>query len=152
MALNTRQWDLYNYLKAHYSEDHYISKMEIANEFPQYYEIKENELKGGRGICREIEVDVRIINQDLNIQKIIVSSKDGYKIGNPEQVHDYVYRGIEEAKNKLKLMYLLKRKASYNGQYLLRFGVSKARDHIEAYMEQQIEKEIKQTKEIKHND
>ena len=49
-----------------------------------FYSIKEGETR----LCRDIEFDVRDINADATIQKDY--RRKGYKIGNPEQVHDYV--------------------------------------------------------------
>lgn len=131
--LTTRQWDLYNFLKSNYSEEQYISKKEIVEHFPHYYEIKQNELEGGRGICREIEVDIRAINESPTIQKIIVSCSRGYKIGTPQQVHDYLYSRENEAKRSLVLTYKLRHKAELNNQYRITFGKSE-RNIIESYL------------------
>lgn len=127
--MTTRQWLLYNYLKDNYSEDRYISKKEIVNALPEYYEIKEGETR----LCRDIEFDVRDINKDITIQKIIVSNKKGYKIGNPEQAHDYILNNIAAAKENLKHYYKLRHKAELNNQYRLQFGHE--RDIIETYIE-----------------
>ena len=85
--MTTRQWMLYNFLKDNYSDNKYISKKEICDALPEYFQIKDGETR----VCRDIEFDVRDINADQTIQKIIVSNKEGYKLGNPSQVHDYVY-------------------------------------------------------------
>lgn len=126
--MTNQQWALYRFLKDNYSEDKYISKTEICNALPEYYSIKEGETR----LCRDIEFDVRDINSDVTIQKIIVSNRKGYKIGNPEQVHDYVYSNIIANKQNLKHYYKLKRKAELNNQYRLQFG--EEREVIEAYL------------------
>ncbi len=126
--MTTRQWMLYNYLKDNYSDDKYISKKEIVNALPEYYEIKEGETR----LCRDIEFDVRDINADATIQKIIVSNQKGYKLGNAEQVHDYVWNNIIAHKQNLKHYYSLKRKAELNNQYRIQFGAE--RDIIETYL------------------
>lgn len=129
MALTTRQWLLYNYLKDNYTDNEYISKSQIVSALPEYYEIKEGETR----VCRDIEFDVRDINADETIQKVIVSSRKGYKIGNPEQVNNYVVSNIISAKKELKHYYKLKHKAELNGQYRIQFGCE--RDIIEAYLD-----------------
>lgn len=144
--LTTRQWDLYNFLKSNYSEEQYISKKEIVEHFPHYYEIKQNELEGGRGICREIEVDIRTINENETIQKIIVSNSKGYKIGTPQQVHDYLWSRENEAKRSLVLTYKLRHKAELNGQFRLQFGKSE-RNVIESYLI----KEMKEEEQLNDN-
>ena len=82
---------------------------------------------------RDIEFDVHDINNSEVIQKIIVSSPKGYKIGTPEQVFNYIMGRVNEAKKSLKLSYKLKRKAELNNQYRLVFDTL-ARDVIEAYI------------------
>lgn len=126
--MTTRQWMLYNFLKDNYSDDKYLSKREIVNALPEYYEIKEGETR----VCRDIEFDVRDINADSTIQKIIVSSHKGYKLGNPQQVHDYVIDNIIACKQNLKHYYNLKHKAELNNQYRIQFGSE--REIIEAYI------------------
>ena len=126
--MTTRQWRLYTFLVDNYSEDRYISKKEIVDALPEYYEIKQGETR----TCRDIEFDVRDINADTTIQKIIVSNSKGYKIGNPQQVADYVLGNIEACINNIKHYYRLKRKAQMNNQVRLKFG--QERDYIETYI------------------
>lgn len=126
--LTTRQWELYNFLKDNYSEDEYISKKTIVENIKSY-EIKEGETR----FCRDIEYDVHDINANEKIQKIIVSSPKGYKLGNPAQVHDYLWGREIQAKESLKLTFKLRRKAELNGQYRLQFGKSE-RNVIESYL------------------
>lgn len=126
--MTTRQWRLYTFLKDNFSEDKYISKREIVNALPEYYEIKEGETR----LCRDIEFDVRDINADETIQKIIVSSSKGYKIGTQEQVVNYILSSIESNITGLKHYYKLKRKAQMNNQMRLQFGAE--RDTIETYI------------------
>lgn len=128
--MNTRQWDLYKYLKSRYEEKVYISKFEICQAFPQYYVYGE----GKERKCRLIERDVRIINNDENIQKIIVSNKDGYKIGNETEVTSYLNRRFRRAGKAMKLNWILANKVGLNKQTRLAlFG--NEREVIEAYME-----------------
>lgn len=128
--MNTRQWDLYKYLKSRYEEKIYISKFEICQAFPQYYVYGE----GNERKCRLIEKDVRIINNDENIQKIIVSNKDGYKIGNEAEVTSYLNRRFRRAGKAMKLNWILANKVGLNKQTRLAlFG--NEREVIEAYME-----------------
>jgi hypothetical protein len=137
--LTTRQWDLYNFLKNNYDEEIYIPKSEIVK-YVFGYQVKEDETR----FCRDIEFDVRAINENETIQKIIVSSSKGYKIGTPQQVHDYLWSRENEAKRSLVLTYKLRHKAELNGQFRLQFGKSE-RNVIESYL-------IKEMKEEQVND
>jgi hypothetical protein len=133
--LTTRQWDLYNYLKLNYTDKDYIPKSEIVMNVLGY-EVKEGETR----YCRDIEFDVRLINENEKIQKIIVSSQKGYKIGTPKQVHDYLWSREIEAKRSLVLTYKLRHKAELNGQFRLQFGKSE-RNIIESYLEKEFKEE-----------
>ena len=126
--LTTRQWELYNFLKENYDDETYISKSEIVK-YVNGYEVKDGETR----YCRDIEFDVHDINENEKIQKIIVSCHKGYKIGNPQQVHDYLYSREIAEKESLRLTYKLRHKAEHNGQYRLQFGKSE-RCVIEAYL------------------
>lgn len=139
--LTTRQWDLYNYLKSNYDEVNYIPKSQIvSNVFG--YEVKEEDTR----YCRDIEFDVRAINENETIQKIIVSCQKGYKIGTPQQVHDYLWSRENEAKRSLVLTYKLRHKAELNGQFRIQFGKSE-RNVIESYLI----KEMKEEEQINDN-
>ena len=133
--LTTRQWDLYNYLKLNYTDKDYIPKSDIVKNVLGY-EVKEGETR----YCRDIEFDVRLINENEKIQKIIVSSQKGYKIGTPKQVHDYLWSREIEAKRSLVLTYKLRHKAELNGQFRLQFGKSE-RSIIESYLEKEFKEE-----------
>lgn len=135
--LTPRQWQLYNYLKANYSDEDYISKKEIV-ENVSGYEVRDGETR----FCRDIEFDIHDINNNETIQKIIVSNHKGYKIGNPKQVHDYLWGREIAAKQSLILTYKMRRKAELNNQYRLQFGKSE-RNVIESYLKKE-EKEILQ--------
>lgn len=133
--LTPRQWELYRFLKDNYDEETYISKSEIVKNV-EGYEVKDGETR----FCRDIEFDVHDINNNEKIQKIIVSSSKGYKIGNPRQVHDYLWSREIQAKQSLILTYKMRHKAELNNQYRLQFGKSE-RNVIEAYLNRE-EKEI----------
>ena len=126
--LTPRQWRLYEFLKDSFSDDTYISKKDIALKVDGY-DVNDKSTR----YLRDIEFDVHDINDSEVIQKIIVSSPKGYKIGTPEQVFNYIMGRVNEAKKSLKLSYKLKRKAELNNQYRLVFDTL-ARDCIEAYI------------------
>lgn len=127
--LTTRQWDLYNYLKDNYSEEKFISKTEIAEALPQHYDSADNSTR----YLRIIENDVNLINHSDTIQKIIVSNKRGYKIGNEAQVEKYLNTRFKRDFKSLKLTYSLIKKAKLDEQMKLQFG--NERNYIESFME-----------------
>ena len=86
MKLTTRQYKLYEYLKEHYEDGVYISKQKICEDLKEHYQINENATR----VCRALERDVRIINDDDTLTKIIVSNSKGYKIGSKVEVQKYI--------------------------------------------------------------
>lgn len=86
MKLTARQYKLYEYLKEHYEEGVYISKQQICKDLSDFYKINEKETR----VCRALEEDVRKINDDDTLTKIIVSNKNGYKIGSKVEVQKYI--------------------------------------------------------------
>ena len=126
--LTPRQWDLYNFLKKQYADGVYISKAQICEALPEHYAIKQNETRA----CRDIEFDVRIINSNEIIQKVIVSNSKGYKIGNETECESYLKTRIKREVQSFKLTKMLKRKLKKNNQTRLTFTPNE-RDIIEAY-------------------
>lgn len=133
-TLNTRQWDLYNFLKSQYESGNFISKKVICENLPQHYKFDTKQTR----MCRRIEEDIREINECQLIQKIIVSNHKGYKIGSKEESKDYIEkRFIRDLKN-LKLNWLLSKKTNLDGQIKIAFGKYE-RECIEAFMKEEKE-------------
>lgn len=128
--LTPRQWALYNYLKDIYNiNNKYISKKEICEALPQYYQIKDGEKR----TCVTIEFDIRAINESSVIQKIIVSNRDGYKIGNEKEVTEYLNKRFRRDGRNMKLNWQLANKVGLDKQTRLQlFG--NERDYIETFM------------------
>ena len=130
--LTTRQWALYKFLKDNYKEGYYISKETICTWLPEYYQIRDNETR----TCRTMEEDIREINNCDLIPKIIVSNKNGYKIGNKQECEKYIKkRFIRDLKN-LKLNWKLKNKVEEDGQIRFTFGKGFEREYIEAFIKE----------------
>lgn len=107
-----RERALYDYLIKNYSEDRYISKYEICKDLKDFYVYDPEETR----ICRDIENDVARINFSAEFDKIIVSNKKGYKIGNKEQIKKYIERLYKRDKKSLARTSVLRKKNSLDGQ------------------------------------
>ena len=107
-----REEILYNYLIENYDEEKYISKYEICQNLNEHYFYNPEDKR----VCREIENDVLKINFSGDFDKIIVSSKKGYKIGNKTQISDYINRLYKRDKKSLARTSVLRKKFSKNGQ------------------------------------
>lgn len=132
LKMNTRQWDLYNYLKLQYLTGRYISTEEIVNNFPNYYKLS----NGSGSKCRLVVADIRFINTTIGneIQKIIVSCSKGYKIGTVEETEAYIHRMYVKDLRALKRDYQLMKKVAQNGQMKITFG--QERDTVETFMKE----------------
>ena len=126
--MNTRQYDLYNFLKDNYADGRYISKKEICEALPKYYVFKSDTNRHNV----DIEQDIREINNWENMQKCIVSNKKGYKIGNEEECNEYLKRRFNTTLKTLKQLYSIKKRLEKNGQYRLVFG--EERNIIESFI------------------
>lgn len=124
--LTPRQWDLYNLLKDRFEDGVYISKAQICEALPQHYQMKQS-----TRLCRDIEHDIREINDCPIIQKIIVSNSKGYKIGNQAEVTEYLNKRFRRDYKSLKLNWALANKVALDGQ--MRLAFANERDVIEAY-------------------
>ena len=130
--LNSRQWDLYNFLKENYAQGIYISKKEICKSLPQHYVFSEG--KTNR-YCELVERDIRTLNSSNVIQKIIVSNRVGYKIGNEEEVKKYLKKRFNRDWESIKLSRALVKKAKLDDQMKEVFDTQE-RNFIEAFIEE----------------
>ncbi len=132
-SLSSRAWRLYTYLKEHYDEEKFISKKELAENCGYAY--NDNSQRN----CVDMEADVRAINDCDIIQKIVVSDSKGYKIGNEEQVFDYLNKRFSRDLKSMKLNWKLTRKVKMDKQMRIVFG--QERDTIETFIKNKLENE-----------
>lgn len=127
--LNTRHYKLYEYLKDNYEEGKFISKQQICKDLNEFYKMNEKETR----YCRKLEEDVREINDDETLTKIIVSNKKGYKIGSKEEVQKYIKKRMLRDVKSINLTRKLARKYKLDKQFQIVFNSEK--EIIETFME-----------------
>lgn len=127
--LNTRHYKLYEYLKDNYEEGKFISKQQICKDLNEFYKMNEKETR----YCRRLEEDVREINDDENLTKIIVSNKKGYKIGSKEEVQKYIKKRMLRDVKSINLTRKLARKYKLDKQFQIVFNSEK--EIVETFME-----------------
>ena len=125
-----REIALYNFLIKNYDDEKYISKYEIAENLKDYYFYDPEDSRK----CREIEEDVLKINFSPEFDKIIVSSRKGYKIGNKTQIKEYIERLYKRDKKNLARTSMLRKKNSYNGQFTVDEDFSEVLNEIKVYV------------------
>lgn len=103
MELTTRERDLYNFLKENKYNPRYISKREIALALPEHYNSEEKHSR----YLTVMEADVKNINYNVNVEDIIVSCKKGYKIGNKNEIKEYIKKRFKRDFRSLKFDYYL---------------------------------------------
>lgn len=127
--LNTRHYKLYEYLKDNYEEGKFISKQQICKDLNEFYKMNEKETR----YCRKLEEDVREINDDETLTKIIVSNKKGYKIGSKEEVQKYIKKRMLRDVKSINLTRKLARKYKLDKQFQIVFNSEK--EIVETFME-----------------
>lgn len=127
--LNTRHYKLYEYLKDNYEEGKFISKQQICKDLNEFYKMNEKETR----YCRKLEEDVRQINDDETLTKIIVSNKKGYKIGSKEEVQKYIKKRMLRDVKSINLTRKLARKYKLDKQFQIVFNSEK--EIVETFME-----------------
>lgn len=126
----SREKALYEYLIKNYDESRYISKYEICKDLSEFYNYNPNDTR----ICREIESDVSKINFSGDFDKIIVSNRKGYKIGNKEQIKAYIERLYKRDLKSLARTSVLRKKNSLNGQMTTDNDFNEVLNEIKVYV------------------
>lgn len=128
--LNTRQWQLYNYLKER--GDNWTPLKKIAHDL-NYGEIKPHQTFNNSLARRLITKDRQALNNSDVIQKIIICGNKGLKLANKEEAEDYLSRDKTSLLNALARHYKLEKKASKDGQLKVVFG--EEREIIHSYID-----------------
>lgn len=114
--MNERQQKLYQFLLDKSSTNQYISKEEICYNLPKFYpRFEEKSTEHNSRAYSKIRDDVRAINRS-DVEKIIVSSKKGYKIANKEEAIEFINKRFRRDLSSLKTNWNLKRKVGLNNQ------------------------------------
>ena len=130
--LNSRQWALYNFLKAH--PDKMFRQIDIAYALKDYYDT--SDFKDNADFhfsnCRKImTADIRVINESDIIQKIIISTPHGIKIASSAEFAKYINNEFAAIFRKLERTRKKARKAGLDGQ--MKFVTGQQRDTVEAF-------------------
>lgn len=126
----SREKALYDFLIDNYEDERYISKFEICQNLKDFYEYNPEDTR----MCREIESDVSKINFSGEFDKIIVSNKKGYKIGNKAQIKDYINRLYKRDLKSLARTSVLRKKNSRDGQLEANDNFNEVLDEIRVYI------------------
>lgn len=127
--LNSRQWALYNLLKN--NPDRYIKQSDICKRlithYPTYYGDNFHDSKARLLLTN----DIRALNNNDTIQKIIISNKHGVKIASKAEFEQYISGQFAAVFRKLERTRKKARKAGLDGQ--MRITIGKERDTVEAF-------------------
>jgi len=132
--LNNRQIELLEYLKA--NKDTFKGKVQICAGLPFAYprHLENNNNEGNKStVFKNLSNDVRFINNCDDIEFIIISSNKGFKIGNPEEVENYINKRFKRDLKALKLDWNLVKKKNLDKQLKMDEEVIK---EVKAYMEE----------------
>ena len=128
--LVSRQWRLYDYLKA---QTDYKHLKDIVEETGLYGELPETDINNSAAI-RTLKKDIQALRESGVIQTVILSCTfKGVKIATKEEYEDYSARVWAAIKRRAKLQALQDKKAGLDGQMRLVFNTEKP--IIEAFKE-----------------
>lgn len=120
--LVSRQWRLYEYLKA---QTDYKHLKDIVEETGLYGELPETDINNSAAI-RTLKKDIQALRESGVIQTVILSCTfKGVKIATKEEYEDYSARVWAAIKRRAKLQALQDKKAGLDGQYRLVFNQEK---------------------------
>lgn len=120
--LISRQWRLYDYLKA---QTDYKHLRDIVEETGLYGELPGTDINNSAAI-RMLKKDIRALKESGIIQTVILSCTfKGVKIATKEEYEDYSARVWAAIKRRAKLQALQDKKAGLDGQYRLVFNQEK---------------------------
>ena len=129
--LNTRQWQLYNFLKER--GDSWTTQETIAYALSNVYDVSHVNGDFHNSKPRHVmTADIRTINDSEVIQKIIISGAKGVKIANEAEFQKYIRGEYSLVFDKLKRIRRKERKGNLNGQTRIVF--KRERDTIEAFL------------------
>ena len=128
--LNSRQWELYNYLKER--GDNWTPLKKIAVDL-NYGTPAPTVTFNNSFARRQITKDRQVINNSDVIQKIIICGNKGLKLANKEEAEDYLAKDKTSLLNALARHYKLEKKAGMDGQ--LRSTFDKEREIIHAFID-----------------
>ena len=135
--LNTRQWNLYKYLKDRYAVDPkaYVTTNEIIRDLPNDYfftqaEIENNTPAHDTSAHQNIRADINAIRNSEDIYKIVYSCSKGYKIATEEEANKWLHRVKMEALSKLKMYSKNCKCGSLNQQLRIIFNSEKGQIEV----------------------
>lgn len=119
--LNTRQWELYNYLK---DQDGWRTQFSVAMDLSHLYDVKGGDIEHFHDChARHLMTDdIRAINASDVIQKMILSSAKGIKIATEEEAIKHIKSKASAVFRQLARVRKLEKKAGLDGQLRMVFG------------------------------
>lgn len=135
--LTDRQRALYKFLMER--GDVWTQQWYIASCIPEYgYDYKKEDVLLFHDTAARIQMtlDVRAINENDEVEKIIISSKRGIKLANNEEFDRHIRKEIMSVVRRLMRAKRKAEKGALNNQYKITFDKYE-RDYIEAFLSEQ---------------
>lgn len=130
--LNSRQWALYNLLKAH--PERRFKQWEIARELRGFYPASPERGFHDSAARLMITKDIRTINNSDIIQKVIIANRNGVKLANEQEFTRYIKSEYSAIFRRLERTRKKERKAGLDGQMKITLGKYE-RDTVEAFVD-----------------
>lgn len=129
--LNERQKELYEFLllasevmpRIFINKDIICNSVKLQHYYKRKIEFTSEHNSTAYALLRQ---DIRALNRSDEIEKIIISSKKGYKIATKEEAAKYIERRFKRDLKSLKLDWHLKKKCGLDGQLDMELNEIKA--------------------------
>lgn len=130
--LNTRQWKLYEYLKQCKG---WKKRIEVLRDLKELYNYNEEDNLYYNKSAIELTKDIKAINSNGVIQKLIISnSKKGVKIPTEQEAIESLSKEHKQIMSKLKRYYGKLNKIKDNNQIRLIFN--NERNYVESFIKE----------------
>ncbi len=126
--LNSRQWQLYEYLK---TTNDWAHLTDLASAL-EYGELKKGQTFNNSFARRRLTADIQAINNSDVIQKIIICGRKGIKLASKAEAKAYIDKRRAALLRAWQRHHKLEGKAEMDQQ--MRIVFNKERDTIEAFM------------------
>lgn len=112
--METRLWELYNFIKDRTMHKVATSVEDVCTWLPEYYTNNAKECNYSN--CPTLYKDIDLINESVEIEKIIIKDNNNFYLGTEEQCKEYALKLRIKALKQLKKYWNIYRKMENNGK------------------------------------
>lgn len=148
--LNTRQWDLYRYVRQRTLDGLKTTCKDICLAFPEHYRLTES--KSNRSNCPTIYEDCEALLLSAEVEKVIIPDNNDFHIArSEEEAMEYAGKLAMRGAHRFKRYWAIKDKCKSDGQGKIVSchgdqitDESQARRFVEAFLKEEGEEDVRE--------